>query len=178
MPHWWCHLWHFGLFILLPYFPPETGQASCCQCFDAISLDPCRRVCWVRYPNWICACVSYSPDLKGLPEPCVLGIISAWSRLQLAWSPAGFELFLRGSVRCNRSMLPVTPGSGNTVGRSLSCFFTEATLVRQNLWSLAVREGACIVSRPGAVLQEAFVQWWASGNNYAGCMVVLHLWHR
>lgn len=61
--------------------------------------------------------------------------------------------------------------SGNTVRRSLSCFFTESTLVWQNLWFLAPHEGVCVVARPGTVLQERFVWWWASANTYAGCRV-------
>lgn len=73
---------------------------------------------------------------------------------------------------CDCSMLSVTPGSGSTVRKNFSCFFTEATLVWQHLWSLALWEGACSVSKPGTVLQEMFVQSWASANAYAGCRVV------
>lgn len=110
----------FGLFILLLYSPPETGQASCCWCFNVVSLVPCRRVCWVRYPNWIRVCVSYSPDLQGLSCPAGGGSFQlSLHAVGCSWPEAQRGLSCFGAV-CT---LSVAPGSGNTVRTSLGRFF-------------------------------------------------------
>lgn len=139
----------FQCYLLSSLWGSLLGQIS--------KLDPCMCIIftWLRRPPIILRAGDHFSCLH--MQPAAVGLQPSW-----VWAvPEGSsEVWLQHAV---------TPGSGNTVRRRLSCF-TEGTLVWQDLWSQvsAWRCMCCFQARHSL----AFVQWCTSPNTSARCTVV------